>query len=275
MNLLNHPELLDKLASAYALGSLRGGARRRFEALARQSPGVRSAALVWQERFAAMTELQPVQAPDPNVWKRIENLIQAQPVAAPASTAGAPVLERLRRMLSLWRGAALAGGLATLTAVVVGLNLGRQVEQRDSQLAQTGQQTEQLSRRNAELTAQLESRPEIQYVAVLNDENAAASVLVTFDPRRNTLTLKRVGDFRESPDKSLELWALPRGAGQGAPRSLGVMDGGAVVRLTAAASEVQQAPALAITLEPKGGVPPGSGPTGPILFKGPLLQTPV
>lgn len=275
MNLLNHPDLLDKLASEYALGSLRGGARRRFESMARQEPAVRSAAIVWQERFAAMTELQPVAVPDPNVWKRIENLIGAQPAAAPAPTAGAPVLERLRRMLSLWRGAALAGGLATVAAVIVGFNLDREVDQREAQLAQAGQQTEQLNRRNTELTAQLESRPEIQYVAVLNDENAAASVLVTFDPRRNTLTLKRVGDFREGPDKSLELWALPRAAGEGAPRSLGVLDGGAVVRLTAAANEVQQAPALAITLEPKGGVPPGSGPTGPILFKGALLQTPV
>jgi anti-sigma-K factor RskA len=51
------------------------------------------------------------------------------------------------------------------------------------------------------------------------------------------------------------------------------MDGGAVVRLTAAESAVAQAPALAITLEPRGGVPPGSGPTGPVLFKGALLQT--
>lgn len=275
MNLLDHPELLDKLASAYALGSLRGGARRRFETMARQSPVVRSAALVWQERFAAMTELQPVTAPDPNVWKRIENLIAAQPAPAAVADTQAPMLARLRRMLSLWRGAALAGGLATVAAVVVGLNLGREVDQREAQLAQAGQQADALSRQNAELTAQLEAKPEIQYVAVLNDENAAASVLVTFDPRQNTLTLKRVGDFREGPDKSLELWALPRGAGDGGPRSLGVLDGGAVVRLTAAPAQVQQAPALAITLEPKGGVPPGSGPTGPILFKGALLQTPI
>lgn len=275
MNLSNHPDLLDRLAAAYALGSLRGGARRRFESLARQSPLVRGAAIVWQERFAAMTELQPVQAPDPSVWKRIQNLIEAQPAPAVALDAQAPIPGRLRRTLSLWRGAAMAGALATVAAVVVGLNLGREVDQRDAQLAQAGQQAQELSRQNAELSAQLASKPEIQYVAVLNDENAAASVLVTFDPRQNTLTLKRVGDFREGPDKSLELWALPRGAADGGPRSLGVLDGGTVVRLTAVPAEVQQAPALAITLEPKGGVPPGSGPTGPILFKGALLQTPV
>jgi len=120
-----------------------------------------------------------------------------------------------------------------------------------------------------DLTARLSATPEIQYVAVLADDKAAASMLVTFDPKSNRLTLKRVGGFQESPDKSLQLWALPQAGG---PRSLGVMGGAAVVRLTAAGSDVN-VPTLAITLEPKGGVPAGSGPTGPVLFKGALIQT--
>ena len=37
MNLTRNPQLLDRLAAAYALGSLRGGARRRFEQLARDT----------------------------------------------------------------------------------------------------------------------------------------------------------------------------------------------------------------------------------------------
>jgi anti-sigma-K factor RskA len=35
---------------------------------------------------------------------------------------------------------------------------------------------------------------------------------------------------------------------------------------------VKQVPTLAISLEPKGGVPSEGGPTGPVLFKGALIQ---
>ena len=117
MNIINNPNLLDQLAAGYALGTLRGGARRRFETLARQSATVRASALIWQERFASMTELQAADVPSPNVWKRIENLVKAQPAAAAAPVPDTGLLDALRRALGLWRGAALAGGLATVAAV--------------------------------------------------------------------------------------------------------------------------------------------------------------
>lgn len=64
MNLTNNPELLDQLASAYALGTLRYGARNRFENLAREHTQIRAAALLWQSRWAALSEVQsPVQPP--------------------------------------------------------------------------------------------------------------------------------------------------------------------------------------------------------------------
>lgn len=272
MNLLAHPELLDRLAAAYALGTLRGGARRRFEAIARQSPTVRANALVWQERFAAMTELQHVQSPGPNVWKRIENLLAVQAPAAARGHQEVAMLDRVRRGLGWWRGAALAGFAATVAAVAVGLNLNQRLQAQGEQLASVGSRSAQLARENAQLAAQLRTAPQIEYVAVLADDKAAAAMLVTFDPKHNTLTLKRVVPFQEGPDKSLELWALPPG---GQPRSLGVMAEGTVARLPAVENQVREVPLLAVTLEPKGGVPPGSGPTGPVLFKGALLQTPV
>ncbi|MDB5937820.1 MAG: putative transrane protein [Polaromonas sp.] len=260
MNIQNNPSLMDQLAASYALGTLRGGARRRFEALARDNATLRAAALIWQGRLASVAELQPELVPSPAVWKRIENLVNADKeaksmaaarrvpaVSAPASGWWAS--------LGLWRGATAAGAFAAVIAVVTGMNLNTR-----------------LSGQVKELSAKLSATPAIEYVAVLADDKANASILVTFDPNTKRLMLKRVGDFREQPDKSLELWALPPGQ---PAKSLGVMGEGAVVQLTAADSDIQRSPALAITLEPKGGVPPGTAATGPILFKGALIKTPL
>ena len=93
MNLQDKPDLLEQLAAAYALGTLRGGARRRCESMARQSATVRAAALIWQERFASMTELQQTEAPSANVWKRIENLLRAQAAPRPQDS---PIFEAPR-----------------------------------------------------------------------------------------------------------------------------------------------------------------------------------
>ena len=237
MDLMRTPERADRLAAAYALGSLRGGARRRFETLARQSPGLRTAALLWQERLAAMTELQPEEPPSPNVWKRIaialRNETQAAAAPRPAPRTG------------FWRGAALAGACAALVAFTMAGYMGSQL-------------------------TQMSATPEIRYVAMLEDEQSAPAMLVTFDARHGTLTLKRLGNFREAPDRSLQLWALPPSGG---PRSLGVLGTGAQMTMTAAEGQVQQVPALAISLEPQGGAPAGSGPTGPVLFKGAWMPT--
>ena len=93
MNLADHPETLQRLAANYALGTLRGGARRRFENMARAHPDIRAAVLAWQTRFSGMTELQQAVPPEPEVWARIHNLVRADIEAARmrhARTAGTP-----------------------------------------------------------------------------------------------------------------------------------------------------------------------------------------
>ena len=132
MKLTAHPELLELLAASHALGTLRGGARRRFEAIAREQAPVRAAALVWQGRLASMAELQPSVVPDAAVWTRIRNLIDAEQQQAIArQRAQPPAPGGWLRSLPLWRGAAAAGALATVAAVLVGVNLAEQLRMRN------------------------------------------------------------------------------------------------------------------------------------------------
>ena len=260
MNITQHPDLLDRLAASYALGTLRGGARRRFETLAREHATVRAAALVWQTRWSGLTELRPAIDPAPAVWTRIDNLVQADKAAAAMQAARVPpaaaAVGGWWRNLLVWRGAAAAGAIATLAAVVVGVQVNGGLR------ATTGAQI-------ATLQQQLQATPQIQYVAVLADDKADASMLVTFDPKNNQLVLQRVGGFQEGADKSLQLWALPPGQG---PRSLGVLGHDKLLKLVAQEGDVKEVPTLAISLEPLGGVPSATGPTGPVLFKGALIR---
>jgi anti-sigma-K factor RskA len=269
MNLSKYPETLDRLAANYALGTLRGGARRRFETISRENATVRAAALVWQGRLSGMTELQSPILPAPAVWTRIQNMVQAERDALSMHLArqsarqsgqsnndnSASWLSSIWQGLWVWRGAAAAGALATVLAVVTGFSLRDQLDIRGKQVD--------------ELSAQLKVAPKIEYVAVLVDAKSAETMLVTFDSKSQNLVLQRVGDYQEANDKSLQLWALPNSGG---PRSLGVLGGDKVLRLATAEGDVKQVPTLAISLEPKGGVPSAGGPTGPVLFKGALIQ---
>lgn len=272
MNILGRPELMDRLAASYALGTLRGGARRRFETLARSSPTLRVTAQVWQERFMSMTELAPSQAPSPNVWKRIENIVANEQRAAAPVTGESAGADLLRRARNWWRAGTLAAVAASVAAIAISLNLQGELEGSRTQLAQLQTQGLQLARRNTELVAQLQAQPEIRYVSVLHDDKATPTMLVMYDPKHGTLMLKRMVGFQEGPEKSLQLWAIPP---SGAPRSLGVLGEQPVLRMAATEQVVGSSPVLAISLEPKGGVPGEGGPTGPVMWKGAVLQTPL
>lgn len=259
MNLHLNPELLDRLAASYALGTLRGPARRRFESLAREHAAVRAAALIWQGRLASINELQTSSQPAPAVWTRIDNLLQAQYEQASMQNAHAstqvPPLASFTgwlRSLTLWRATTAAGVVATVVALTASMGI-----------------RNQLGSEIARLQTELQAAPQIEYVAVLADDKATASMLVTFDPKNHKLTLQRVGAYREAEDRSLQLWALPPSGG---PKSLGVLGQDKFLHLTAAEGDVREVPTLAISLEPKGGVPSATGPTGPVLFKGALIQ---
>jgi len=272
MRILERPELMDRLAAGYALGTLRGGARRRFETLARSSPTLRVTAQVWQERLMAMTELQQTDPPRPQVWQRIENLVAAEPRATPERDAGGLGPDLLRRARNWWRAGALVATAAAIAAIALNVGLQGELEGTQAQIARLQAQGLQLARANQQLAAQLRAQPEVRYVSVLHDDKAAPMMLALYDPKNNMLTLKRMAEFREGPERSLQLWAVPPA---GAPRSLGVLPESEVLRLPAPEQVVGQSPLLAITLEAKGGVPAGMPAQGPVIWKGAVLQTPL
>jgi len=232
MNIRDNPELREKLAAEYALGTLRGGARRRFEVWLRADAALRAAVAAWQGRIAPLAELGPSVPPPARVWDGIERRLGFSVGAAPwwrfwQVEAARP-----------WAGIAMG---AVATALVLAVLL--------------------FARAPGMIDAGLP-----QQVAALSDAQAHTALMVTADARRNRLEVRVARDLRVPDDRTLQLWAIDHA---GKPRSLGILPDNrhAELALDARATGPDVA-LLAISLEPKGGSPDPNGPTGPVLYKG-------
>lgn len=235
----HNDNLREKLASEYVLGTLRGGARRRFEQWLRDDAALGRSVAEWQDRLHPMAEFAPPAQPSPQVWQAIEKELNLQ--AAGGKRSRRSFWLGLRDDLKFWRGLGMVStALATILMTVL-----------LTRLPEPGM-------------------PTPSYVATLSDNKAQPVAVITGDARRRQLTVKVVTQQAVAADKSLELWAIPK---EGAPRSLGLIaaDGSVTLPLPENATP-QSAPVLAISLEPKGGSPNPDGPTGPVLYKGAWLQ---
>ncbi|MCO4888792.1 anti-sigma factor [Cupriavidus sp. WGtm5] len=249
MNLASHPDLLDRIAAQYALGVLRGGARRRLERLAHEEPAVRTAIHRWQARLAGVAELQAAAEPVDKVWCGIEERLgwKAAEDRSPPAAAGAPGpdgagswWQRLWSAPVFWRGAAAAMALVAVLAIGIGMHLAGQREAAPGEV-----------------------------IAVLNDERARPAMLVSWDAGSGDLVVRRLDHLKLSDQQVLQLWALPE---RGKPQSLGLIGGVPQARLALAQGPVA-VPALAVSIEPAGGSPSADGPSGPVVFKGPVIHS--
>jgi anti-sigma-K factor RskA len=229
LNYKNNPGLQERLAAEYALGTLRGAARARFQRWMREDAALARLAAEWEGRLAPMARaVAPVQPPR-RVWEEIQARIGRGP--APARARG-----------GFWKAFALlaSGAAAALVFMTVML---------PPQKAEGG-----------------------EYVAVLSDPKTQKPVLLVSAGRKGReLRVKTLDPAIQPADASLEIWALPK---DGKPRSLGLVPAGArgTVQLAALADQaLSDVPALAISLEPRGGSPTGA-PTGPVLYSGPCLK---
>jgi len=225
----SNPEERDGLAGEYVLGTLAGHQRREFEIELRRDAALRALVEAWVARIGPLVEGAGAITPPARIWKAIERRISGRSVPARGTS--------WWHSLPLWRGLALAG---TAAAAALALYVG---------MADP-------------------ARLAPDYVAVLNDPQGRASLVVTASADGNTLTVRPTASLL-GQQGVLELWAVPP---QGAPRSLGIIDSTRRLQRALAGPEaisLRGAAAIAVSLEPQGGSPTGA-PTGPVLFSGPL-----
>lgn len=205
-----HPALLDHLASAYVLGTLGGGARRRFERLLRDRGDVQLLVAQWEGRLGMLASSVPVQQPPQRVWAAIEARTRPRDVKDAAPQGGwAGVLWRRHGVLQGLAGVVL-GVVATVALVAAVPTL--------------FVSSDQVALRAGDKLPQA-------YVGLLTDEAGNGKVLVSSLRHGRTLTVKVIGPITlpAMPATSatmagaapqLVLWAVPA---DGAPFVLGTV----------------------------------------------------
>lgn len=241
-----NPQLRQMLAAEYALGTLQGPARRRFEVLLKD-PHLRAELVFWETRLAQLgLDLAPV-VPDARVWAAIERRIAGKQTQ-PRDDAG-EAHEPWWRSLNLWR-----GGFAVSAAVSVVLAIMLWVSPAP--------------------TPEPVARPAMQYVSVIMSQENEPGWLFTADPDTRSMSLKAVPGHPAVPEgKDLELWMLP-GGGQ-PPVSMAIVPRSGTVTVDMPPEMVaalKGADGLAVSLEPQGGSPTGQ-PTGPVLYTARIMST--
>jgi anti-sigma-K factor RskA len=110
MNIRGNEALRDRLAAEYVAGTLRGGARRRFEGWMYSDAALRSLVRDWEGRLLPMHEFARAQTPPPHLWRSIETRLHLKP-------------ERSR--WHFWRGFGLGLGstaVAAMLAFAIGIH---------------------------------------------------------------------------------------------------------------------------------------------------------
>lgn len=120
-----NPELLDRLAAEYVLGTLQGQARRRYEKLLAAHPSLRQPVRDWELRLNKLTPLAPTLEPPPQAWQQLEQrLFHKASTLSASGAASAPQRQQrgLGGALAFWRGLALgSSGLAAALALLLWL----------------------------------------------------------------------------------------------------------------------------------------------------------
>lgn len=232
MNYRDNAALRDKLAAEYVLGTLRGGARRRFEGWLHDDAALRGLTADWRARLTPMGEFAPAVVPPRRVWRAIEQRLHLRPASwwHAVWTGAAP---------AFWRPLGLTAMAACLVLAVA-------------------------------LVQWRSSQPAIDYVATLSDDKAQAALLVTADRRHGALDVRIADGVTPAADRVLQLWAVPKeGAPRSLavlPRS------GTVRIALPAGALGDDVALLAVSVEPLGGSPDPDKPSGPIIYKGSWVQ---
>ncbi|AKJ28238.1 anti-sigma factor [Caldimonas brevitalea] len=247
------PGMLDRLAGEYVLGTMRGGARRRFEHWMRDNQWLRGRVSDWERRLMPMAAWLPRESAPPGTWDRLERRLfgHGDPVIRQVGV-GTTVSRWPLRLATAW--AALASLSLAAVLGVLWLSPERPAAPGDATIAETGQQGLPAS-----------------YLAVLSDEQGRTTLVASAPRHGRQLELKVLRPTAPPVGRQWVLWAQ---SAAGERTALGVVELNGRTRLDLAGTAEQRlsnAASLLISAEPDAAAPPDQ-PTR-VAWSGPCVKT--
>ena len=226
------PQLRDKLAAEYVLGTLRGRARARFQSLLRYDPSLRRSVAEWEASITPLAAAASEIAPPARVWQAISRRI--------AGTARAGV------GLTFWRGLAVTSAtFALVLAAFIGM-------------------TPRLEPPMTMVAVMNDDRGQPAIVVSWPPMKAMR------DPHLRIKVVQEHPTMASGT--AWEMWMLPGGKAAPVSMGLIGIDRDQVMKITPAlAGRMGDAWGIAMSVEPAGGSPTGA-PTGPVIFKGQCVK---
>ncbi len=231
----DNPELRERLAAEYVLGTMPARVRRRFEQLMAGDPQLTRTVGDWSDRLLPLDDTTADEEPPPSVWRAIESRIAGHVVQ---SASPAPQLAWFGS-LAFWRGFAIAASAATAAlALYIAFLAG--------------------------------PAPAPTVVAVLAGHGGEPGWVAMTGPKPGEVSFSAVAPPAEPKPRAFELWGIAGGP----PRALGLLPQHSGNAVTLPAAQLPPTGGLlAVSLEPPGGSPTGT-PTGPVLYQGKVLMRP-
>lgn len=223
MNYLQE-ERRNALAAEYVLGTLRGGARRRYQQLMMQHQLIRETTWIWEQYINVLGHKLEPKTPSDKVWLEVSQRLGFSDENAPPNTQAQTDKVVELKPNKFWPGLA---SIATAAAIILAVVLVR-LEPVD---------------------------PTPSQFAVVQSEKAQALWLIEVNEQQ--IKVKATDKFTAQANKDYELWFVATDGR--APVSLGLLPKSGELNL--AKSDLfgtVELAALAVSLEPLGGSPNGS-----------------
>jgi anti-sigma-K factor RskA len=230
---------LETLAAEHALGVLSAQERAGAEARMARDPIFAGLVAAWRARLAPMLDAVPPVDPPASAWARIERALPANDNAA------------VRRRLRFWRGATIGSlGLAAASLAMAAMLAVREP-----------------------LGPQAPSPAPILNAHLMSPSDSERPMFVAaYDPGRRALIVTSLAKPGADPDHVHELWVIPP---DGRPHPIGMIEPGrskAMAMPKAMAPMFAPGAAIAVSVEPRGGSPRKTAPSGPIAAMGRLAK---